>query len=152
MSGSRSISQRTSTLTLGPTAPRPCQWLTRPDEITTNCFKSREPHPQPRSRNRTTDFFSLTTLTSQVCPRKIQLGQISTSARSRRHLPPSSPKNHGSDMTLNSPLAPIPHLGVDQLILSHLRISKISAKSGRMVVDAVDSTPSRRQIWRRIRT
>ena len=72
----------------------------------------------------------------------------STSVRSRKHLLPSPPQNHGSDMALNPPLALIPpHLGADQLISPHLKISKISVKPA-----AVDSIPLGRQIWKRIRT
>lgn len=127
-----------------------CQWPSRPDETTTNCSKSHGPLPQPRSRHHTTDFSSLTTLTSRTRPRKIQLERISTLVRSRRHLLPSSPQNHERDMTPNSPLALIPpHLGADQLISSHLRISKILAKPGHTIVGAVDSIPSGRQIWKR---
>ena len=103
-----------------------------------------EPHPQPRSRHRTTGF-SLATPTSQTRPRKIQLGRIPTTVRSRRHLPPSSPQNRGSDMTPNL-LVLIPHLGVDQLILSHLRISKISVKPGHTMADAAESIPLRMRV------
>ena len=81
---------------LGMAAPCPCQRPIRPDETATNCFKSREPRPQQRSRHRTTDFFSLTTPTSPMRPRRIQPEWISALIR-LRYLPSSSPQNHGSD-------------------------------------------------------
>jgi len=128
----------------------PRSWPTHLDETTTNFSKSLKQHLQRRSRHPTTVSSSPTTPTNWTSRRTTQLERTSISACLKKHLLPCFSQNPGQNTIPNSPPTPTsPRRGAGRRTASRLKILRISVKSGRMTVDAVDCIVSEKKTWKR---